>query len=66
MTTDICQKVRLQLELVDVYEMLILLHKEANRHSVTMSTDLAEGLARVIAGRVQLQQVFMNLMLNGF
>jgi signal transduction histidine kinase len=30
-----------------------------------MRTDLAEGLPRVMADRVQLQQVVMNLMLNG-
>ena len=30
-----------------------------------MRTDLAEGLPRVIADRVQLQQVLMNLALNG-
>lgn len=57
-----------QLELVDVNEvvaeMLIMVSNQANRHSVTMRTDLAEGLTRVMADRVQLQQVFMNLMLN--
>jgi PAS domain S-box-containing protein len=56
-------------ELVDVNEiiaeMLILLRNETNRHSVTMRTDLAEGLPQVIVDRVQLQQVLMNLMLNG-
>jgi len=48
-----------------IAEMLILLHNEANRHSVMMRTDLAEGLPQVTADRVQLQQVLMNLMLNG-
>jgi signal transduction histidine kinase len=46
-------------------EILVILHEEANRHSVRMRTDLAEGLPRVMADRVQLQQVLMNLMLNG-
>jgi signal transduction histidine kinase/ligand-binding sensor domain-containing protein len=63
------QKGRSQLELVDVNEviaeMLIMLRNQANGHSVTMRTDLAEGLPTVMADRVQLQQVFMNLMLNG-
>jgi len=63
------QKGRPQLELVDVNEvvaeMLIVLCNQANRHSVTMRTELAEGITRVMADRVQLQQVFMNLMLNG-
>jgi PAS domain S-box-containing protein len=48
-----------------VGEMLLLLHNEANRHSVSMRTDLGDGLPRVRADRVQLQQVLMNLMLNG-
>jgi signal transduction histidine kinase len=63
------QKGSSQLELVDVNEaiaeMLIMLRNEANRHSVTMRTHLAEGLPEVTADRVQLQQVLMNLMLNG-
>jgi PAS domain S-box-containing protein len=55
-------------ELVDVnsivQEMLTLLKGEADRHSVTMHTELASGLPKIVADRVQLQQVFMNLMLN--
>jgi PAS domain S-box-containing protein len=73
---DIIDRVRLlyqkgspRLDLVDVNEligeMVIVLHNEANRHSVTMRTDLAEGLPTVMADRVQLQQALMNLMLNG-
>jgi PAS domain S-box-containing protein len=58
-----------QIDTVDVNEviseMLLLLHNEANRHSVSMRTALADGLPRVMADRVQLQQVLMNLMLNG-
>lgn len=56
-------------EMVDVNEvireMVVMLQKEANRHSVTMSTDLSDGLPKVMADRVQLQQALMNLMLNG-
>lgn len=56
-------------ELVDVNEvvreMAMMLQNEGNRHSVTISTDLATELPRVMADRVQLQQVLMNLMLNG-
>src|SRR5258708_1642868 len=59
----------LQQELVDVNElvreMIILLRSEANRYSISIRTELAEGLPKVMADRVQLQQVFMNLMLNG-
>jgi signal transduction histidine kinase len=58
-----------ELEVVDVNEvigeMVLMLHNEANRHSVTLRTDLAGSLPRVMADRVQLQQVLMNLMLNG-
>jgi PAS domain S-box-containing protein len=56
-------------ELVDVNEvareMFGLLHSEASRYSVSMRTDLASELPKTKADRVQLQQVFMNLMLNG-
>jgi len=56
-------------ELVDVNEvlreMLALLRSEAVRYSVSMRADVAAELPRVRADRVQLQQVFMNLMLNG-
>ena len=59
----------LQRELVDVSElareMIVMLRSEANRYSISIRTELAEDLPKVIADRVQLQQVFMNLMLNG-
>src|ERR1700751_1231258 len=59
----------LQRELVDVNElireMIVLLHSEANRYSISIRTELAEDLPKVMADRVQMQQVFMNLMLNG-
>jgi PAS domain S-box-containing protein len=57
-----------QRELVDVngiiQEMLTLLKGEADRNSVAMRTELAPDLPKITADRVQLQQVFMNLMLN--
>jgi PAS domain S-box-containing protein len=56
-------------ELVDVNEvvreMLELLRSEANRYPICVRTDLAAGLPKATADRVQLQQVVMNLMLNG-
>jgi PAS domain S-box-containing protein len=56
-------------ELVDVNEvageMHTLLQSEASRYSVSMRTDLASEIPKTKADRVQLQQVFMNLMLNG-
>jgi signal transduction histidine kinase len=42
-----------------------MLRNEANRYSVAIDTALAESLPKVMADRVQLQQVLMNLMLNG-
>jgi PAS domain S-box-containing protein len=57
-----------QRELVDVngivQEILTLLNGEASRHSVAMHTELAAELPEIMADRVQLQQVFMNLMVN--
>jgi signal transduction histidine kinase len=47
-----------------IHEMLTLLKGEADRCSVAMRTELAAELPKVRAERVQLQQVFMNLMLN--
>ena len=55
-------------ELVDVNgivnEILALLQGEATRFSIDMRTELATELPKIMADRVQLQQVFMNLMLN--
>ena len=56
-------------ELVDLNqvagEMLALLRNEADRHSIWLRTELALELPHVMADRVQLQQVLMNLLLNG-
>ncbi|MEA3070695.1 MAG: hypothetical protein QOD29_2141 [Alphaproteobacteria bacterium] len=58
-----------QRELVDVNEvareMIVLLEDEASRHSISVRTELAEDLPHVIGDRVQLQQVLMNLIVNG-
>jgi PAS domain S-box-containing protein len=55
-------------ELVDLnevaMEMLMLLRNQASRSGIVLRTKLTE-LPKVMADRVQLQQVFMNLMLNG-
>jgi len=56
-------------ELVDVNEvireMIVLLRGETTRYNILVGTDLATDLPQVMADRVQLQQVLMNLMLNG-
>ncbi len=58
-----------QRELVDVNEvireMALLLSGETTRYDILVRTDLAVDLPRVMADRVQLQQVLMNLMING-
>jgi C4-dicarboxylate-specific signal transduction histidine kinase len=63
------KKDAVQREFLDVNElirdMIVLLRSEATRYSLSIRTELAEGLPKVMADRVQLQQVFMNLMLNG-
>jgi PAS domain S-box-containing protein len=46
-------------------EMVPLLRSEANEHAVSIRADLAADLPKITADRVQLQQVLMNLMLNG-
>jgi signal transduction histidine kinase len=48
-----------------IREMIVLLSNAANQCSVFIRSQTAENLPRVMADRVQLQQVFMNLMLNG-
>jgi PAS domain S-box-containing protein len=55
-------------ELVDVNEVIreitTLLRGEATRHSVSIRADLAADLPPLMADRVQLQQVMMNLIVN--
>jgi len=56
-------------ELVDVNEvireMIVLLRGEAMRYSILVRTELEADTRRVMGDRVQLQQVLMNLMING-
>ena len=47
-----------------IQEMIVLLSDEALRHSITIRSELDEHVPDILADRVQLQQVFMNLMLN--
>ncbi len=58
-----------QRELVDINEvireMIVLLRSEAARHNILVGTELATDLPQVMGDRVQLQQVMMNLMING-
>ena len=56
-------------ELVDVNdvirEMIVLLRSEAAQYVVSMRTELSADIPQVMADRVQLQQVLMNLIING-
>jgi PAS domain S-box-containing protein len=72
---DIISRVRLlfekgtpQQELVDVneviQEMIVLLRGEATAYSISVRTEIAEDIARVMGDRMQLQQVLMNIMMN--
>ena len=45
--------------------MVLLMRSEATEHAVSIRADLAADLPKITADRVQLQQVLMNLMLNG-
>jgi signal transduction histidine kinase len=46
-------------------EMVPLMRSEANEYAVSIRADLAVDPPKITADRVQLQQVLMNLMLNG-
>jgi PAS domain S-box-containing protein len=50
---------------VVIAEMVGLMRGEASGHGISIRTDLKDGLPMTTADRVQLQQVLMNLMLNG-
>ena len=62
------KKDSLQHEEVDlnelIQEMIALLRGEASRHSILIHSDFSLDLPPIMADRVQLQQVLMNLMLN--
>ena len=63
------QKDTSQRELVDLNEiirdMIALLKNEATQNSILVRTELAGDLSQIMGDRVQLQQVLMNLMMNG-
>jgi PAS domain S-box-containing protein len=64
-----CRKSDLQLVQLDIGELiadsLLLLQGEVRDHRVTLRQDLSPALPSVLGDRVQLQQVVINLMMNG-
>jgi PAS domain S-box-containing protein len=58
-----------QRELVDINELIqelvVLLRSEAARYSISVRTELSVGILHLVGDRVQLQQVLMNLIING-
>jgi PAS domain S-box-containing protein len=48
-----------------IREMIVLLRSEAMGYSISVRTELATDLPQVMGDRVQLQQVLMNIMING-
>jgi PAS domain S-box-containing protein len=48
-----------------IHEVLTLAHSEVRRHRVSLCTELATGLPPVLGDRIQLQQVILNLVMNG-
>ena len=58
------EKTSLQLSEV-IAEVLALAHRELAEHGIEVRTELSEDLPRVLGDRVQLQQVFLNLIING-
>jgi C4-dicarboxylate-specific signal transduction histidine kinase len=57
---------RTSLQLRDVIvDVLALAHREIVEHSIEVRTEVPEELPRVLGDRVQLQQVFLNLIVNG-
>ena len=58
------EKIRLDINEV-VNEVLVLIRREISVHQVSVQLDLAAPLPPVFGDRVQLQQVIMNLLVNG-
>jgi C4-dicarboxylate-specific signal transduction histidine kinase len=48
-----------------IQELTVFLRSEATRHAISLRTELSPDLPRVRGDRVQLQQVILNLIMNG-
>jgi hypothetical protein len=48
-----------------ILESIELVHRELNNHGITLRQELAPGIPSINGDRVQLQQVIINLIMNG-
>jgi signal transduction histidine kinase len=48
-----------------IEEVVVLAHSQVQRNRVSLQTQLATGLPLVLGDRIQLQQVILNLLING-
>jgi PAS domain S-box-containing protein len=49
-----------------IQEVIMIVHRQAEDKKILLRTDIPAGLPPVIGDRLQLQQVLMNLIFNGF
>ena len=68
-TTSLYKKGAQQRELVNVNEVIneivVLLRKEVARYGISIHSDLAAEVPSIAGDRIQMQQVLMNLIING-
>jgi C4-dicarboxylate-specific signal transduction histidine kinase len=58
------ERARVQINEI-IGEVVALAHRQASKNEVSVETDLAPDLPPILGDRIQLQQVILNLMLNG-
>jgi PAS domain S-box-containing protein len=65
----LAQKSQSKMQAIDlnsaILEILVLMRSEMRRHDILCETELSPCLGPVLGNRIQLQQVMMNLMMNG-
>jgi signal transduction histidine kinase len=68
-TRSLFKKEEMKREIIDLNQVIsdtvFLIHEEADRRSISVRTELDAELPRISGDRVQLQQLLINLMLNG-
>jgi PAS domain S-box-containing protein len=68
-TRSLFRKEEMKREIIDLNQVIsdtvFLIHEEADRRSISVRTELDAELPRISGDRVQLQQLLINLMLNG-